>query len=99
MTKRQFKNMLVKALQNEESYFANEFEETGMIYVEYQDGVWYVVVALNDDCEEYRYDFIPSGDEKATAESLIDIMWEENGSLLEDYQKISWSKYDEYTCG
>lgn len=99
MTKRQFKNMLMKALGNEESYFVNEFEETGMIYAECQDGVWYVVIALDDENEDYRYEFNPANDAKETADSLIDEMWEENGGLMEDFSRISWSKYDEYTCG
>lgn len=99
MTKRQFKNMLVKALGNEEVYIANEFEETAMIYVECQDGVWYVVVSDDDYGEDYRYEFIPANDVKETADSLIDEIWEENESFLADYQKISWTKYDEYTCG
>ena len=90
--------MLVKTLQNEYVYFANEFEETGIMYIECQDGVWYVVID-DDSGEGYRYEFNPAIDAKETADSLIDEMWGENGSFLEDYQKISWTKYDKYTCG
>ena len=99
MTKRQFKNMMVKALQGDDVFFANEFEETGIILTECQDGVWYVVVELNDEDEDYRYEFNPEMGVNDIAASLIDEMWEENGSLMEDFKRISWSKYDEYTCG